>query len=121
VSLSDGTTVELEVSNDARIHEIVRSLCLKVAIKSHQDFRLVMMDSNKHQKILQDEEVFESLYKLENRSQDSKITLLLNKINAFLLEKQTSSFSLKKVIYLSPEQEDLAYANDDIRLRLVVN
>ncbi|CAD8080927.1 unnamed protein product [Paramecium sonneborni] len=116
VSLMDGRKIDIGFQKQTLTLFIKNEVAKFIGLKQWLDFRLFIVDQNKDQRVIDDDETMSSI--LDAHSNQSKG--MINAFKKLFTQEQKFQFIFRKYFYLHWKQEEADYKQDEQRLRYIV-
>lgn len=115
----DGKQIQLTITHQTRVAELVELLANEIELRAFEDFRLFWVDSYGVRKVIDDDEI---VYKCISREQQEGIlTKSIRRIEKVLYTQKKQHLLFGKHIFLSSMSEQEDCKHDPVRMRLVVS
>ncbi|CAD8087510.1 unnamed protein product [Paramecium sonneborni] len=117
VSLMDGRTIQVGFKKQTLTLFIKNEVAKFVGLKQWLDFRLFIVDQNRDQRVIDDDETMSSI--LDAHSNQNKG--LINAFKKLFTYEQKFQFIFRKYFYLNWKSEEADYKQDEQRLKYIVH
>ncbi|CAK72995.1 unnamed protein product (macronuclear) [Paramecium tetraurelia] len=116
VSLMDGRTITVGFKKQTLTLFIKNEVAKFIGLRQWLDFRLFIVDWNKDQRVIDDDETMSSILDAHKNQNNG----LMNAFKKLFTHEQKFQFIFRKYFFLSQKQEEADYKQDEQRLRYMV-
>ncbi|CAD8151511.1 unnamed protein product [Paramecium octaurelia] len=116
VSLMDGRTIAVGFKKQTLTLFIKNEVAKFVGLKQWLDFRLFIVDQNRDQRVIDDDETMSSILDAHKNQNNG----FMNAFKKLFTYEQKFQFIFRKYFFLSQKQEEADYKQDEQRLRYMV-